>query len=128
MTDMVPIFLARTVEGLAAFEDTLLKRDGFFQRQEHFEAKIEAVRLELDRNSRAKTVFANPDAVQLLIASLTAESLLDGGVDGDGAVRRQQFVFASAVLKTLIASLLWPIKSAVVLLGCAAALYWTRMD
>ena len=33
MTDMVPIFLARTVEGLAAFEDTLLKRDGFFQRQ-----------------------------------------------------------------------------------------------
>lgn len=101
MTDMVPIFLARTVEGLAAFEDTLLKRDGFFQRQEHFEAKIEAVRLELDRNSRAKTVFANPDAVQLLIASLTAESLLDGlGVDGDGAVRRQQFVFASAVLLT----------------------------
>ena len=74
MTDMVPIFLARTVEGLAAFEDTLLKRDGFFQRQEHFEAKIEAVRLELDRNSRAKTVFANPDAVQLLIASLTAET------------------------------------------------------
>ena len=100
MTDMVPIFLARTVEGLAAFEDTLLKRDGFFQRQEHFEAKIEAVRLELDRNSRAKTVFANPDAVQLLIASLTAESLLDGGVDGDGSVRRQQFVFASAVLLT----------------------------
>ena len=37
-------------------------------------------------------------------------------------------VFASAGLKTLIASLLWPIKSTVVLLGCAAALYWTRMD
>ena len=37
-------------------------------------------------------------------------------------------VFALAGLKTLIASLLWPIKSAVVLPGCAAALYWTRMD
>ena len=31
--DMVPVFLARTVEGLAAYEDSLLKRDGFFQRQ-----------------------------------------------------------------------------------------------
>lgn len=101
MTDQVPVFLARTVEGLAAYEDTLLRRDGFFQRQEHFEAKIEAVRLELDRNSRAKQVFANPDAVKLLIASLTAETILDGlGVDGEGAVRRLQFVFASAVLLT----------------------------
>ena len=69
--EMVPVFLARTVEGLAAFEDTLLKRDGFFQRQEHFEAKIDAIRQELDRNARAKVVFSNPDAVQALISSLT---------------------------------------------------------
>ena len=138
MTDMVPIFLARTVEGLAAFEDTLLKRDGFFQRQEHFEAKIEAVRLELDRNSRAKTVFANPDAVQLLIASLTAESLLDGGVDGDGAVRRQQFVFASAVLLTTEVAMrtiranppllrqLWQFVESPTLLDPVQLQYWCR--
>ena len=139
MTDMVPVFLARTVEGLAAFEDTLLKRDGFFQRQEHFEAKIEAVRLELDRNSRAKTVFANPDAVQLLIASLTAESLLDGlGVDGDGAVRRQQFVFASAVLLTTDVAMrtiranppllrqLWQYVESPTLLDPVQLQYWCR--
>ena len=139
MTDMVPIFLARTVEGLAAFEDTLFKRDGFFQRQEHFEAKIEAVRLELDRNSRAKTVFANPDAVQLLIASLTAESLLDGlGMDGDGAVRRQQFVFASAVLLTTDVAMrtiranppllrqLWQYVESPTLLDPVQLQYWCR--
>ena len=138
MTDMVPIFLARTVEGLAAFEDTLLKRDGFFQRQEHFEAKIEAVRLELDRNSRAKTVFANPDAVQLLIASLTAESLLDGLGDGDGAVRRQQFVFASAVLLTTEVAMrtiranppllrqLWQFVESPTLLDPVQLQYWCR--
>lgn len=136
---MVPIFLARTVEGLAAFEDTLFKRDGFFQRQEHFEAKIEAVRLELDRNSRAKTVFANPDAVQLLIASLTAESLLDGlGMDGDGAVRRQQFVFASAVLLTTDVAMrtiranppllrqLWQYVESPTLLDPVQLQYWCR--
>ena len=36
--------------------------------------------------------------MQLLIASLTAESLL--GTESDGLVRRQQFVFASSVLLT----------------------------
>jgi hypothetical protein len=41
----VSAYLARVVGALADFEDRLLTEDGFFAREEHFEAQIDSLRL-----------------------------------------------------------------------------------
>ena len=41
----VSAYLARVVGALANFEDRLLTEDGFFAREEHFEAQIDSLRL-----------------------------------------------------------------------------------
>ena len=98
LAQSVSLYLARTVGALSEFEDALLREEGFFARQEHLEAQIDRVREEFERNERARTLFADPDAVRLLIGQLTsadAASITSGHVR-----RRQQFVFASSVLLT----------------------------
>ena len=49
----VSAYLARVVGALADFEDRLLTEDGFFAREEHFEAQIDSLRREFEGNRRA---------------------------------------------------------------------------
>ena len=49
----VSAYLARVVGALADFEDRLLTEDGFFAREEHFEAQIDSLRREFEGNKRA---------------------------------------------------------------------------
>lgn len=49
----VSAYLARVVGALADYEDRLLKEDGFFAREEHFEAQIDSLRREFEGNKRA---------------------------------------------------------------------------
>ena len=49
----VSAYLARVVGALADFEDRLLCEDGFFAREEHFEAQIDSLRREFEYNKRA---------------------------------------------------------------------------
>ena len=49
----VSAYLARVVGALADFEDALLFEDGFFAREEHFEAQIDNLRREFESNKRA---------------------------------------------------------------------------
>ena len=55
----VSSYLARVVGALADFEDRLLTEDGFFAREEHFEAQIESLRREFEGNKKA-TVRPRP--------------------------------------------------------------------
>lgn len=50
----VSAYLARVVGALADFEDRLLESDGFFAREEHFEAQIDSLRREFEQNRRAQ--------------------------------------------------------------------------
>ena len=50
----VSAYLARVVGALADFEDRLLYEDGFFAREEHFEAQIDSLRREFEHNRRAQ--------------------------------------------------------------------------
>ena len=95
----VSLYLARVVKSLADYEDSLLKEDGFFARSEHFEAQVDSLRGEFEANERAQTVFADPEAVRLLIGQLNA--LVDPlSAEPTSARRRLQFAFAASVLLT----------------------------
>ena len=54
----VSAYLARVVGALADFEDRLLFEDGFFAREEHFEAQIDSLRREFESNRRAQVRIA----------------------------------------------------------------------
>lgn len=58
----VSAYLARVVGALADFEDQLLLEDGFFAREEHFEAQINSLRREFDQNRRAQARYPRPAA------------------------------------------------------------------
>ena len=97
----VSAYLARVVGALADFEDRLLTEDGFFAREEHFEAQIDSLRREFEHNRRAQLLFARADAVGLLIAQLVACLTPSAVAAADLHSRRQQqFVFAASVLLT----------------------------
>eukprot|EP00965_Chrysotila_dentata_P170061 5613437-Pleurochrysis_carterae.AAC.2 len=55
---------------LTQFEDTLLGTDGFFARECHLEARIDAVRAEFEASPRAHVLFGNAPAVAMLIRQL----------------------------------------------------------
>lgn len=61
----VSAYLARVVGALADFEDRLLTEDGFFAREEHFEAQIDSLRREFEGNRKAG-VRASPNALALM--------------------------------------------------------------
>ena len=95
----VSLYLARVIEDLVQYEDTLLSTDGFFAREEHFEARIEVVLGEFTSNKRAQALFTTPDAISLLITQLTFEQHGSAPTPSTEHLRRrQQFVFAAAVL------------------------------
>ena len=97
----VSAYLARVVGALADFEDRLLTEDGFFAREEHFEAQIDNLRREFEQNKKAQVLFARADAVGLLIAQLVARQPAVAATVADLHSRRQQqFVFAASVLLT----------------------------
>ena len=52
----VSAYLARVVGALADFEDRLIESDGFFAREEHFEAQIDSLRREFEQNRRAQVI------------------------------------------------------------------------
>lgn len=119
----VSAYLARVVGALADFEDRLLTEDGFFAREEHFEAQIDSLRREFEMNKRAavcapshdpfptallschrgvpswsQALFQRSDAVGLLIAQLVANTS-NAGAELHSR-RQHQFVFAASVLLT----------------------------
>ena len=96
----VSLYLARVIEDLVQYEDTLLSTDGFFAREEHFEARIEVVLGEFTSNKRAQALFTTPAAISLLITQLTFEQQHGSAAmpSTEHLRRRQQFVFAAAVL------------------------------
>ena len=97
----VSAYLARVVGALADYEDQLLFEDGFFAREEHFEAQIDNLRREFEQNKKAQVLFARADAVGLLIAQLVARQPAVAATVADLHSRRQQqFVFAASVLLT----------------------------
>ena len=96
----VSAYLARVVSALADFEDQLLQEDGFFAREEHFEAQIENLRREFDQNKRAQILFARADAVGMLLAQLVAMPTASTTGTDLHSRRQQQFVFAASVLLT----------------------------
>ena len=97
----VSAYLARVVGALADYEDQLLFEDGFFAREEHFEAQIDNLRREFEQNRKAQALFARADAVGLLVAQLIARQPAATAASADLHSRRQQqFVFAASVLLT----------------------------
>jgi hypothetical protein len=78
----VSAYLARVVGALADFEDRLLEEDGFFAREEHFEAQIDSLRREFEANQRAAVRPRLPTAPAALASLVARRKPL-----GDGARR-----------------------------------------
>lgn len=136
----VSAYLARVVGALADFEDRLIREDGFFAREEHFEAQIDSLRREFEHNRRAQILFARADAVGLLIAQLVACLTPSAVAASDLHSRRQQqFVFAASVLLTASTSVrtlrehpalverLWALVSRPGVLDPVQLQYWCRV-
>lgn len=88
--------LKRYVEILTRKEAHLLEQEGFFNREEHFEAFLAEVRSEFDAHPKIRACFAHRSGAQLCIDFLVGDG--EHTRDAASETRRYELSFMSTVL------------------------------